>query len=274
MIANLPLILIDLDVKATKLNLERLDKLLKETAFSEKKIIIPNEKAIYKNILLKIEDLSENQQEKFLLEKQNIEKQILRIAGKTINSELSKAIFLLFESDLDLLKSCSITFIRELDYPDINIFYSDGSSKADKSAASYACVELLEEDISGDYDYFSGKTFRSNEYSGRIENGTNNIGELNGIKFISEHFGEKSIQLVISDSEYSIKAFREWIHTWEKNNYRTYSKKPIQNGELIRETRENLKNSNKIVLLKWTKGHANDTFNEKCDELAKKELGL
>ena len=42
--------------------------------------------------------------------------------------------------------------------------------------------------------------------------------------------------------------------------------------KLMQNFKEKQKNEH-IVLLKWTKGHANNSFNEKCDEMAKKELG-
>ena len=125
-------------------------------------------------------------------------------------------------------------------------------------------------------DDFTGKKFIFDAFSGTIKEGTNNIGELTAIKIAIENFNNKTFQLIISDSIYGIKSYREYIHVWKNNGYKTYSKKEIKNKDLIIETYEELKEvqKNKIVLLKWTKGHDQNSFNEKCDELAKKELGI
>ena len=176
--------------------------------------------------------------------------------------------------------SFSIDFIRELDDTQMNITYTDGSFKKDTSTASYACFQLTEELNQTNYnnpaalDDFTHKTFCYNKYSGTIDNGTNNIGELTGIKTACDVFGDRAFQLIISDSEYSIKAYREWIYNWKENGYKTYAKKPIANRELIEATHNNLTSCEKIVFYKWTKGHANNSFNELCDVEAKSVLGI
>lgn len=174
----------------------------------------------------------------------------------------------------------TIDFIRELDDTSMNITYTDGSFKKDTSTASYACFQLTEELNATNYnnlsalDDFTQKTYCYNKYSGTIENGTNNIGELTGIKTACDKFGDKNFQLIISDSEYSIKAYREWIYNWKANGFKTYAKKPIANRDLIETTYNNLTSCDKIVFYKWTKGHANNSFNELCDVEAKSVLGI
>ena len=159
----------------------------------------------------------------------------------------------------------------------IGISYTDGSFSSKKgSLAGYACCHLSEENSNGLTDDFTGKTFLFEQYSGSVSDGTNNIGELTGIKIAVEKFSEKPYQIIISDSIYGIKAYREYIHTWKTNGYITYSKKPIKNKELILETYELIKTAqkNKIILFKWTKGHAGNNFNTKCDELAKSAIEI
>lgn len=174
----------------------------------------------------------------------------------------------------------SIDFVREIDDTDMNIFYTDGSFKKETEEASFACFQLLEElnqtNISqtSAMDDYTGKIFCYNKLSGVISDGTNNIGELTGIKTAVDNFGEKYFQLIISDSEYSIKAYREWIYNWQKNGFKTYAKKPIANKELIESTFNNLINKSKIVFFKWTRGHNNNSFNELCDIEAKAVLGV
>ena len=45
----------------------------------------------------------------------------------------------------------------------------------------------------------------------------------------------KKLFIILSDSTYGIKCFREWIYSWQKNRYRTFNNKPIKNKELIEE---------------------------------------
>lgn len=170
----------------------------------------------------------------------------------------------------------SLNVVDVVNEDDIGIFYTDGSFSKNTEEAAYACCQLLTESDEGLMDDFTGRKFNFNAYSGKIENGTNNIGELTAIKIAVENFSGKKYQMIISDSIYGIKSYREYIHTWKNNGYKAYNKKPIKNKELICETYAKLqeKQNEHIVLLKWTKGHANNSFNEKCDEMAKKELGI
>lgn len=161
----------------------------------------------------------------------------------------------------------------------INIFYSDGSVSSINETSSFGVVKLLKESNSSYsdpslYDIFTESNYTYETFSGTIDNGTNNIGELNGIKNAIENYGSSTYQVIISDSEYSIKVFREWIYNWEKNNYKTYSNKNIQNATLIKNIKNEIDSSKKIYFFKWVKGHDGCAFNELCDSLAKKELGI
>jgi ribonuclease HI len=163
-------------------------------------------------------------------------------------------------------------FLRYIKDSDFGLTYSDGSFKKETNQASYGVAKILNESPNGLYDDLTGKFYDYQPISGAIEDGTNNIGELTGIKIAAENFSEQKFQVIVSDSEYSVKAFREWIHNWKSNNYKNYAKKPISNAELIKETFEALRANDKIVLLKWVKGHNKTPFNELCDELAKNVL--
>ena len=169
---------------------------------------------------------------------------------------------------------CSILGV--VDQTSLDIFYTDGSVDKTNNKASYGTVKLLGESLIGntELDVFTNTHQQYKQFSDVIMNGTNNIGELNGIKKAVEERGFNRIQVIISDSEYSIKAFREWIYTWVKNNYKNYSKKEISNKELIQEIQQNIEKSGKIYVFKWCKGHSNVPFNEMCDQLAKDKLGI
>lgn len=174
----------------------------------------------------------------------------------------------------------TLDIIEKISYDSIDILYTDGSSKKATNQASYACCKITGEVIPAEesedirLDDFTGRYYRFEKFSGVIENGTNNIGELTGLKVASENFGDKKYQLIISDSEYSIKCMREWYYTWQANGWKTYAKKEVKNADLIKEIYNSVMGKNKIVLFKWTKAHVNNSFNELCDELAKNELGI
>ncbi len=73
-----------------------------------------------------------------------------------------------------------------------------------------------------------------------------------------------------TDSQYVANAINKgWLKNWEKNGWRTASKKPVKNQDLwIGLKREMEKHD---IRFEWVKGHAGDERNEKCDALAKEE---
>lgn len=170
----------------------------------------------------------------------------------------------------------SLDIIKKISESDIDVFYSDGSSNRKEGTAAYATCRIMEESMrqTDPIDEFTGRHVSYESYTGKIECGTNNIGELTGIKTAVEHAGDKEIQIIISDSEYSIKAFREWMYSWMANKYRGANGKAVLNVGLIKSIIKDLQKSDKIWLFKWTKGHADNPFNEICDRLAKDQIGI
>src|SRR5690606_32655273 len=72
---------------------------------------------------------------------------------------------------------------------------------------------------------------------------------------------------VHSDSAYLVNAFNEgWITNWQRNGWRTSSKKPVENRDLwemlIAEATRH-----KVEWIK-VKGHADNPLNNRVDELA------
>ena len=199
----------------------------------------------------------------------------------TVPAKLTDMDIRQYSSIYSMLKTITARYtfdiITIIDSSDCDIFYSDGSSttKGEK-AASYGMVKLTKASLNEEalYDDFSNKTYLYETFSDKIADGTNNIGELTGIKMAIENMGTHDVQVIISDSEYSLKCFREWIYNWKKNGYIASNRKKILNCELIQNIQASIETSKKIFLFKWTKGHVNTPFNELCDELAKAELGI
>ena len=74
-----------------------------------------------------------------------------------------------------------------------------------------------------------------------------------------------------SDSAYVVNAFRQkWIDNWKKNNWKTASKEPVKNKELWQEL-DKLTQIHQVKFHK-VKGHSDNEFNNRCDELARGEI--
>jgi ribonuclease HI len=187
-----------------------------------------------------------------------------------ISNTLS-SIFLGKDFDVEKL-NMSIDIIGVTDKTHLDLTYTDGSFKKNSKEASYGVVKILNEDANGLFEEFTEKNYLHKELSGKIPEGTNNIGELTAIKVAIENFDDKRYQVIISDSEYGIKCFREWYYNWKDNGFKNYAKKQISNIDLIKDIFNKMTESGKIVFFKWVKGHSKKTFNELCDELAKDAL--
>ena len=109
------------------------------------------------------------------------------------------------------------------------------------------------------------------EISGAKNNTTNNVMELTAaleglkmLKFPCE------VELY-SDSAYLVNGFSQgWIYNWQKNNWQTSDKKPVKNKEIWQEI-YNLTKIHKVKFIK-VKGHADNEFNNRCDELARNAI--
>lgn len=109
------------------------------------------------------------------------------------------------------------------------------------------------------------------EISGGKKDTTNNIMELTavieGLKMLKFHC---EVDLY-SDSAYVVNAFlNKWIDNWQKNNWRTASKDSVKNKELWQELIE-LTHKHKVNFIK-VKGHSDNEFNNRCDELARNAI--
>ncbi len=102
---------------------------------------------------------------------------------------------------------------------------------------------------------------------GGEDNTTNNRMELKAaIEAINYFTNQQNIQLY-TDSKYLKEGIENWIKNWKKNGWKTSSKKPVKNRDLWTEL-DNCINKHSIIW-NWVKGHANNQYNEKADELAR-----
>ena len=102
--------------------------------------------------------------------------------------------------------------------------------------------------------------------SGSSSNTTNNRMELTAviesIKYCKN--GELSI---FTDSKYVKDGIENWIKNWKKNGWKTANKQDVKNKDLWLQLDE--LNNQKKIQWNWVKGHAENTYNNMADELAR-----
>ena len=105
------------------------------------------------------------------------------------------------------------------------------------------------------------------ELSGGEGHTTNNRMELTGVITALEALKEPCIVELYSDSKYVIDALEKgWAKGWQAKGWIKSDKKPALNPDLWQRLLE-LCDYHKVNL-HWVKGHAENPYNNRCDELA------
>ena len=109
------------------------------------------------------------------------------------------------------------------------------------------------------------------EISGGSKETTNNIMEVTAVIEALKCLKIESDVQVYSDSAYTVNAFNQgWIYNWFKNGWRTANKEPVKNKELWEELYA-LTKKHRVEFIK-VKGHADNEFNNRCDEMAREAI--
>ena len=111
------------------------------------------------------------------------------------------------------------------------------------------------------------------ELSGGEANTTNNRMELTAVIRGLSALKESCIVELYSDSKYVIDGLSKgWAASWQKNGWKKADKKPALNpdlwGELLSLTEKHQ------MRYHWVKGHAENPYNNRCDELAVAETKM
>ena len=135
--------------------------------------------------------------------------------------------------------------------------YTDGACSGNPGPGGWGTI-LMYKDI-------------KKEISGGNKNTTNNVMELTavieGLKMLKFPCEVK----IYSDSAYVVNAFtQKWIYGWLKNGWKTSNKEDVINKELWQELYEFTKIHN-IEFIK-VKGHSDNEYNNRCDELARNAI--
>lgn len=134
------------------------------------------------------------------------------------------------------------------------IIYTDGACSGNPGPGGWAAVLI-----------YNGK---EKEISGGNKNTTNNIMEITAVVE-----GLKALKYpceveLYSDSAYVVNTFTQgWIFNWMQKGWKTASGDPVKNKELWQEL-YSLTKIHKVTFNK-VKGHADNHYNNRCDELAR-----
>ena len=131
--------------------------------------------------------------------------------------------------------------------------YTDGACSGNPGVGGY-CAILIYNGIE--------KIVSGNE----VET-TNNRMELLAIIKGLECLKEKCIVNLYSDSQYVVDAFnKDWILSWQSNNWKNSNKKQVKNIDLWEELLKYY-SYHEINFIK-VKGHADNEYNNRCDKIA------
>jgi len=135
--------------------------------------------------------------------------------------------------------------------------YTDGACSGNPGPGGWAAIILVNNEVK---DMFSGSQ----------KNTTNNQMELMAPIKAIQKFKKKSEISIFTDSTYVRDGITIWINQWEKNGWKTASKKPVKNKELWKKLK-NLSSKHSIKWI-WVKGHAQNKYNNLVDELAQEAI--
>ena len=135
--------------------------------------------------------------------------------------------------------------------------YTDGACSGNPGPGGWAVIILVNNEI-------------KEMFFGSDKNTTNNQMELLAPIKAIQKFKKKSEISIFTDSTYVRDGITIWIKKWEKNEWKTASKKPVKNKELWKKLK-NLSSKHSIKWI-WVKGHAQNKYNNLVDELAQEAI--
>ena len=131
--------------------------------------------------------------------------------------------------------------------------YTDGACSGNPGPGGWGAILMLGEN--------------RKEISGGSENTTNNIMELTAVIEALKILKRPCKVNIYSDSAYVVNAFlQKWIYGWMKKGWKTAGGDPVKNKELWQEL-YSLTKTHDVTFIK-VKGHADNQFNNRCDEMA------
>ena len=137
------------------------------------------------------------------------------------------------------------------------VIYTDGACSGNPGPGGWGTILMYKENKK---EIFGGK-----------KDTTNNVMELTAVIEGLRLLKYPCEVELYSDSAYVVNAFEQgWIYNWVKNNWKTSGKDPVKNKELWQELYA-LTKTHKVKFNK-VKGHSDNEYNNRCDELARNAI--
>lgn len=137
------------------------------------------------------------------------------------------------------------------------IIYTDGACSGNPGPGGWGSILMFGE--------------HKKEISGFQEHTTNNVMELTAVIEALKLLKEPCEVEIYSDSAYVVNAFLQgWVANWLKRNWKTADGSSVKNQELWKELYE-FTTIHQITFHK-VKGHADNPWNNRCDELARNAI--
>ncbi|MDX1977477.1 MAG: ribonuclease HI [Pseudanabaenaceae cyanobacterium bins.68] len=143
--------------------------------------------------------------------------------------------------------------------------YTDGACSGNPGAGGWASLIC-----------FSDGT--QTELCGRSSHTTNNQMEMQAaiaaLEFLNQHliqYPQPQVIPLFTDSKYLIDGVSKWIKNWKRNNWQTSTKQAVKNQELWQALDALL--TQVKVEWRWVAGHSGNPGNERCDLLARNQIG-
>lgn len=109
------------------------------------------------------------------------------------------------------------------------------------------------------------------EISGGEKHSTNNRMEIQAVIEALNLLKEPCKAKIYSDSAYVVNCFQKgWIHGWLRNGWKNSKKEPVENQDLWKSLWDLMKR-HQVEYIK-VKGHSDNEWNNRCDELAREAI--
>ena len=137
------------------------------------------------------------------------------------------------------------------------IIYTDGACSGNPGPGGWGTILMYKD--------------TKKEISGYKKDTTNNVMEITAVIEGLKQLKEPCKVQIYSDSAYVVNAFNQhWIENWIKKNWQNSKKEPVKNKELWLELYALVK-QHEVQFIK-VKGHSDNEFNNRCDELARNAI--
>lgn len=147
--------------------------------------------------------------------------------------------------------------------------YADGACHGNPGPGGWGFVALLlneaGEIIATEERFSAAKTITTN-------NRAELAAALNGLAFVRQQQASgvwlACPMTIISDSQYVVKGFTEWLPGWQARGWRTAGGKAPENRDLW----DRLQSATEGLIVGWrkVKGHSGNRWNDRADQLATK----